>query len=249
MTADLFDRQARRLARQRGLRLADPFLLQTAFDDLLDRLAGIDRPRRDILLVGALDPAWPVRLAAGGARVTVVEPAAGEDEDRIAYPRDRFDAVIACGTLDTVNDLPLALRRLAASLKPDAPMLGALIGGNSFPLLRRALLAADGTVIAPRAHPRIDASSLAGLLASAGLTMPVIDVERTTIRYASLDRLVADLRAIGVPNLLTQRSRIGPGRAWQARLRAAFLRGADAGKAAETVETLHFIAWSPPGRD
>ncbi|MEO5809879.1 MAG: methyltransferase domain-containing protein, partial [Sphingomicrobium sp.] len=190
MTADLFDRDARRLARQRALRVADPFLLQAAFGDLLDRLAAIERPQRDILLVGAIDPTWSARLAAGGATVTVAEPAESEDEDRTGFPRTHFDAVVACGTLDTVNDLPRALGALAASLRPDSPLLGVLIGGNSFPRLRRSLLTADGPAASPRAHPRIEPSSLGTLLANAGLAMPVIDVERSAINYASLDRLV-----------------------------------------------------------
>lgn len=247
MTADLFDRQARRLARQRGLRLADPFLLQAAFDDLLGRLAAIDRPKRDLLLVGALDPAWPARLAACGVSVTVFEPAVDGDEDRGAFPATSFDAVIACGTLDTVNDLPRALAALAGSLRPDAPLLGALVGGNSLPQLRRALLAADGAAAFPRAHPRIDAAALSGLLAHAGLAMPVIDIDRTVIRYSSLARLVGDLRAIGATNALTQRSRRSPGQAWRSRLDALFMRNAAAAKTAEIVEILHFLAWSPPG--
>ena len=220
--------------------------LLAAFDDLLGRLAAIDRPKRDLLLVGVLDPAWPARLSVGGAAVTVFEPGLDGDEDRIAFPAARFDAILACGTLDTVNDLSRALDALARSLKPDAPLLGALIGGNSLPQLRRSLLAADGATAFPRAHPRIDAAALSGLLASAGLAMPVIDVERTIIRYSSLDRLVADLRAIGATNALTQRSRTCPGQAWRSRLEAMFMRDAVDGKAAETVELLHFLAWSSP---
>lgn len=250
MTADLFDRKARRLARQRALRLGDPFLLEAAFDDLIERLATIDRPKQELLLVGALGPAWLARLSGLGANVTLVEPATDEDEDRATFPLARYDAIVACGSLDTVNDLPLALCSLAQSLKPDAPLIGVCFGGNSLPLLRRSLIAADratheNAAISPRAHPRIDASSLGTLFGDAGLTMPVIDVQRISIRYASLDRLVADLRASAATNVLRARSRFTPGQTWRLRVAEEFMRGRVGGKVVETVEVLHFLAWSP----
>ena len=58
---------------------------------------------------------------------------------------------------------------------------------------------------APHVHPRIEASALAPLLEQAGLVRPVVDVDRVAVRYPSLMRLVADLRAMGATNLLEQR--------------------------------------------
>lgn len=253
MTADLFERKARRLARQRALRLGDPYLLEGTFDDLIERLATIDRPKQELLLIGALDPAWPARLSAFGANVTIVEPAIDDDEDRASFPLARYDAIVACGSLDTVNDLPLALHSLTRSLKPDAPLIGACFGGNNLPLLRRSLIAADrfardGGAVWPRTHPRIDASSFSALLGNAGLMMPVIDVQRFDIRYSSLDRLVADLRASGASNVLRARSRLNPGRTWRSQVAEEFMRGRVGGKVVETVEVLHFLAWSPASR-
>ena len=65
--------------------------------------------------------------------------------------------------------------------------------GGGRPDLRRA---------APHVHPRIEASALAPLLEQAGLVRPVVDVDRVAVRYPSLMRLVADLRAMGATSLL-----------------------------------------------
>ena len=63
----------------------------------------------------------------------------------------------------------VALRLIGRSLKPDAPLIGAIAGGNSLPALRAALIEAgryEGRIFA-RTHPRIDPGTLAQLLTSA----------------------------------------------------------------------------------
>ena len=248
MQQDLFDRRARRLRFARAFRRRDPFLLDRAFDDCLERLAAIDRPRDHLLFVGPAFAPWVERLRGLAGEITLLDPAM-EEEDQAALPQRHFDAVLAVGSLDSVNGLPAALAALVASLKPDSPLIGALIGGHSFPALRDALIHADrgSGAAAPRSHPRITAQSLAGLLQAAGLAMPVVDVDRLAVRYSSLGRLVADLRSAAATNFLAGRPRGYPGRRWAARLadRFAAAAGPD-GRTLETVETLHFLAWSRP---
>ncbi len=70
------------------------------------------------------------------------------------------------GTLDTVNELPLALRLIRRSMREDGALLGAVPGGDTLPQLRAAMRAADAlwACAAPHVHPRIEASALAPLL-------------------------------------------------------------------------------------
>src|SRR4029079_3661580 len=72
-----------------------------------------------------------------------------------------YDLVVAIGTLDTVNDLPLALRLLFAALTEDALLIGAISGGETLPKLRAAMRTADAVTGAasPHVHPRIEASA------------------------------------------------------------------------------------------
>jgi len=160
-----------------------------------------------------------------------------------------YDLMLAIGTLDSVNDLPLALRLIRHGLKEDSLLLGAASGGDTLPELRNAMRAADSAtgVAAPHVHPRIEASALAPLLADAGFVHPVVDIDRVAVSYKSLDRLVSDLRAMASTNILNGRPHfIGK----DARA-AAFTAFAEAGQDSRTVETfeiLHFAAWAPKER-
>ena len=107
------------------------------------------------------------------------------------------------------------------------------------------MLAADLSkgAATPHIHPQIDGPSLSALLGSVGLTEPVIDVDRVNVSYSSMDRLIADLRAMGCTNILAQRSRSPLSRGQVEIARSAFLDGEK--RAIERFELLNFAAWAP----
>ena len=229
------------------------FLFDRVFNECLDRLRDIPRRFSRTLLVGCPSPEWPAQIHQLADQVDVVDPgscfaasALGSqvEEDRFDFGEEQYDLCIAIGTLDTVNDLPLALGLLHRALKPGSPLLGAIPGGNSLPALRGCLIEAgraSGQVVA-RAHPRIEPSSLAGLLTAAGFTMPVVDVDRIRLRYRHLDDLVRDLRAMGATSTLAHRP--SPfGKAEAKRVREAFSIRQFEGRTEEIVEVLHFTGW------
>ena len=116
------------------------------------------------------------------------------------------------------------------------------------PSLRSAMLAADrlgGSGVAPRVHPRIEASAVAPLLQGAGFVMPVVDIDRVRLRYRALDDLVADLRAMGATNVLASRSSKPLSRTSLAAARSEFRRLGDEAGTVETIEILNFAAWTP----
>lgn len=166
------------------------------------------------------------------------------EEDRQDFGKRKFDLCIAVGTLDTVNDLPLALQRLCLALKPDSPLIGAIAGGNSLPALRASLIAAgraEGRVVA-RTHPRIDATSLARLLQAAGFSMPVVDIDRIAISYRNITALVRDLRAMGATSALAEQPPPMSKSAYQV-ASSEFQRLGNGERTEEMVEILHFLAW------
>lgn len=185
--------------------------------------------------------------------IVVMEPgtlfasrAGGEqiEEDHQDFGNQHLDLCIAVGTLDTVNDLPLALRRIGQALKPDSPLIGAIAGGNSLPALRASLIEAgraEGRVVA-RTHPRIDATSLSRLLQASGFAMPVVDIDRVAINYSSFEALVRDLRAMGATSTLQQRAPAFSKSEFRA-VSAEFQKMANNGRTEELVEILHFLAW------
>lgn len=256
MTRDPFDRHLRRLRRDRAARQGvDLFLLDRAFEDCIERVQGIARSFRRALLVGAATPAWRDALGRLVETVDVLDPApsfaaacggTAADEDRHDFGEACHDLVVAVGTLDTVNDLPIALRLIRRAMTGDACLIGAMAGGELLPALRAALIAGERESgrVAARVHPRIDGPTLTALLASAGFDQPVVDVDRVTLRYRTLTDLVRDLRAMGSTNVMDS-VRIPLGRNAWVRAAAAFEADGVDGRTAETVDILHFLAWTP----
>ena len=206
------------------------------------------------LLIGCPDPAWVERLGERAGEVDVRDPGpvfaskvAGEPliEEKWHPPEREYDLIVAVGTLDTVNDLPLALRLLRYAMRNDGLFIGALSGGDTLPQLRNAMRAADALEggAAPHVHPRIEASALAPLLSDAGFINPVVDVDKVAVSYQSLDRLIADLRAMGATNVLTARPRF-IGKAARAAAFTAFSERADRERTVEAFEILHFVGWT-----
>lgn len=254
--APQFDRQQRSLRRDRAARTGpELFLVERAFQDCLDRIGLAGRVFERALLIGCFDGSWPRRLEQWANRVDVREPAealalgAGGTvivEDEWEPPAEAYDLVLAVGTLDTVGNLPLALQLIRQAMTADSLLLGAMSGGHTLPTLRSSLRAADmvSGAAAPHVHPRVEASALAPLLQQAAFIDPVVDVDRIPVAYSSLDRLVADLRAMGATNVLTDRPRF-MSKAARSAAREAFASAGYDGRTVETFEVLYFAAWTP----
>ena len=247
----------RALRRDRAFRQGPAlFLLQRVFDDVLERIALVNRRFNAAMMIGCPDPTWADRAAEYVGHITTFDPGpkiaaaakgstAIEDADRLGNAD--YDLCIAIGTLDTANDLPLALANIRAALKDDALLIGAISGGETLPMLRSAMRAADTVsgLARPHVHPRIDGPSLSGLLGTVGFVNAVIDVDRVPVTYPSLQAEVADLRAMGATNILAERSRSPLTRLAVAAAADDFARHETDGRTVETFEILHFAAWTP----
>jgi SAM-dependent methyltransferase len=256
----LFDMRLRALRRDRAA-LVGPelFLFERAFEDCLERIALIQRRFAKALLIGCPDAGWPDRLRELAGEVDALDPgplfataAVGREvvEDEWQPEAGPYDLVLTIGTLDTVDDLPRALLAIRHAMQPDGLFIGALSGGETLPQLRRAMRAADQVSgeASPHVHPRIEASAFAALLSAAGFAMPVVDVDRVPVAYASFGRLIADLRAMGATNLLSARSRRPLSRKARDAAMTAFSDVGDGRRTVETFEILHFAAWTPAPR-
>ena len=243
VAADLFDQQQLALRRARALRQGpEQFLHDRAFEDILERLAFVQRPFGRALLIGSLDLAWRDRLSRIAGEVTVIEAA-----ELATLEPGTYDLCVAVGALDTVADLPTALLTLRFALRDDSLLIGALPGGDTLPTLRSAMRAADERMGAatPHVHPRIEPAGLTSLLGSAGFSMPVVDVDRVSVSYKSFADLVRDLRAMGATNVLKARSRRPLTRAAARAAAVEFMANSEEDRATEIFELLHFAAWTP----
>lgn len=244
------ERRHRARARMRQLQTlpdAARFMQDDMIEDVLDRLDFLRHDPQAVLLIGDYTGSLATSLVERGCAVIRADsvPGPGErplDEER-PYPFGTFDCVISLGTLDTVNDLPGALVHIRNALNPGGLAIASFVGAGSLPRLREAMLAADGDRPAARIHPAVDVRAGGQLLQRAGWARPVVDSRSLTVRYQTLDRLIGDLRAQGMGNVLS--SHASPlTKAMRETARTHFHAAAAAdGRTSEIFEILTLSGW------
>lgn len=203
------------------------FLLDHVAADLADRITGMTArfahgldlspraggPAAAISKTGKVSD-WV--LAPSGAPVKTPlsgseeYPVAVADEEWLPFAPASFDLVVSGLGLHRANDLPGTLIQINRALKPDGLFIAALFGGTTLSELKTCLTEAEVELTggaSPRVMPFADVSALGQLMSRAGFALPVADVERLTVRYATVFDLLADLRAMGETNALHARSR------------------------------------------
>lgn len=235
-----FDPRLRRLRAGR-MRTDARYLHRRSIDELAERLAAVTSELRDAFVLGP-DEELSTELREAGLNV-----AEGEAGTLIERP-GCYDLIASVGRLDTINDLPGALVLARRALRPEGLFLAAFAGAGCLPTLRRAMRAgeeAEGRGAAPRIHPQIDVRAAGDLMQRAGFALPVVDRDVIEVRYASLPRLVEDLRGMGATNQLAAQSAPPLGRIGLAAAIADFAAQASPdGKTAERFEIIHVSGWA-----
>jgi SAM-dependent methyltransferase len=259
MTPVVFDRDLLRARRARAAALGpSTFLIERAVEDLSDRLAAVLRYFDRAVDLGTPTDAVCRALAASGKVGTAIRTqgpsdaalAVIADEEALPFRDGALDLVVSALALQFVNDLPGTLIQIRRALKPDGLFLAALAGGDTLTELRQSFAAAEAEVeagISPRVAPFIDVRDLGALLQRAGFALPVTDVDRVTVRYASPVALMHDLRRMGATNPLLERSRRPLKRATLRRMTEIYVeRFADRdGRIRATFEIVWLSAWAP----
>ncbi|MCJ1479505.1 hypothetical protein MMC13_008191 [Lambiella insularis] len=131
-----------------------------------------------------------------------------QDEEYIPYPESTFDAVLSSLSLHWINNLPSLLSQVAHVLKPDAPFLATMFGGDTLYELRTALQLADldrRGGVSPHVSPLADVRDIGGLLGKAGFKMLTVDVDDIVVDYPTSFALMQDLQAMGEGNAVLGR--------------------------------------------
>jgi SAM-dependent methyltransferase len=271
----IFDRALLRRRRGRALALGpSTFLIERVAEELAERLATVLRRFDCAVDLGTPTPDLRRALAQSGKVGTVVaaDPLAaapslspllrargreGEaglavaaDEETLPFRDASLDLVVSGLALQFVNDLPGTLIQIRRALKPDGLLLAALAGGDTLTELRQAFAAAEAEIedgISPRVIPFADLRDMGALLQRAGFALPVTDVDRVTVRYASPLALMHDLRRMGATNPLVERRRRPLRRATLARTMEIYgERFADPdGRIRATFEIVWLSGWAP----
>lgn len=242
--------RAQRLARaeRRMVRDGVAFFLDRCLDDVSGRIEAVNRQFDDAVLIG------PERLLTDlqnrlAAKKRPKDFTAFRDSGAL-YSTAQFDLALSLLSLQSVNDLPGQLIQIRRKLKPDGLFIGAIMGGASLDGFRQALYQTDEQVlgqITPRLHPRVTYEQLAMLLTRAGFNLPVVDIDRFTVAYSGIDRLIHDLRDCGATNVLREQDKRVLTRSYYQALRDNYARIAarEDGKLVAEFEILWMTGWTP----
>src|SRR5262245_10111585 len=210
----VFDRTLLRVRRARALRLGPAkFLLERVAQELSERLSAVVRrfetavdlgtPADNLTRALANHPAIGSLVAAtprAGANCALIA-----DEEALPFANSSIDLVASALALQSVNDLPGTLVQVRRALKPDGLLLAALLGGDTLTELRQSFATAEAETeggVSPRVAPFADVREVGALLQRADFALPVTDVDRLVVRYASPFGLMDDLRRMGAAKAL-----------------------------------------------
>ena len=247
---EIFDAHLLAVRQRRGERRrarAESFLLRRMIEDLAERLGDVTRSFDRALLVAPTGARAALLGALPDGKVGTLEARTPDTHLGLGVEAGTHDLVVALLGPGLVNDLPGALIEMRRALRPDGLLVAAWLGGDTLAELRRALYGFDQASrggLTPRVHPSVSHVEAAALMGRAGLALPVVDVDRFTVRYRELGTLVGDLRDLGLTNALVARDRAYLGKGALAGMAAHYLRDAD-GRFPATFEVLWLTGWSP----
>lgn len=261
----VFDQPLIEARRRRAFLQATPkadFLLNIAAQELVDRLDVVERHFDKAVELHGYTGRTAELLSQTGktteiCRVETDAIFAGDGKyirvsplETVPLEPQSVNLVVSPLSLHLTNDTPGAFIQVRRALKPDGLFLAAIPGSGTLQELREVLLATESEMTggaSPRVIPFADVRDIGGLLQRAGFALPVTDTETYTVRYATLFALLKDLRAMGMTNPLTGRSRKPLTRKFF--LRAAEIyadRFSDAdGRIRATFSIIYISGWAP----
>lgn len=170
------------------------------------------------------------------------------EEGPLLFEPASFDLILSSLSLHWINDLPGVLGQINNLLKPDAPFIGAMLGGDTLFELRTSLQLAEQERrggISPRVSPLADVRDCGGLLQRAGFKMLTVDVDDIIVDYPDTFALMQDLQLMGESNAVLGREMGAIGRDVLLANEAIYreLHGNEDGSIPATFRTIYMIGW------
>jgi malonyl-CoA O-methyltransferase len=167
------------------------------------------------------------------------------DVRRLPFTDATVDIAASNLMLQWCDDLDSAFGEVRRVLKPDGLFAFTTFGPDTLRELRAAWAAVDGY---SHVNTFIDMHDIGDALVRAGLTEPVLDVERVTLTYPDVLALMRDLKVIGAHNVTAGRPRGLLGRGTLRRLEAAYESARRSGSIPATYEVVYGAAWGSAGK-
>jgi malonyl-CoA O-methyltransferase len=234
------------------------FVHATTRDGLLARLEPLLVDAKTVVDLGAATGAASRRLSKRfkGAHVISIDIAHGmlrrarskklwlskgsfaqADASSLPLPNGSVDVIFSNLLLPWFDDPGPAFSEIARVLRKGGVFAFATLGPDSLQEISRAWRQVDD-----RAHVNRfpDMHNLGDGLVNAGLSDPVLDIDRLSVSYETCERLFADLTAVGARNSLEQRTRGLTGRKHFAEMTD---RLSDAGRIDLDLELVYGHCW------
>ncbi len=261
----IFDRGllTRRRNRIAATAASHDFLLQRAADDMAERLSLVQRRFATVLVLGAHHGVVSrmARTLAGCESVVSLdsarqllaiceEPRVEASEEALPFAPETFDLVLSAHALETVNDVPGLLAQTRRILRPDGLLLATFAGGATLTELRQSWLLAESELTggaSPRVAPFAEVREAGAVLQRVGFALPVADSDTLTVTYATPLALMAELKAMGMSNMLAERSRTPVTRRLLLRAAEVYVErfGLANGRVPATFEIITLTGWAP----
>ena len=162
------------------------------------------------------------------------------DIENLPFADGVFDLIFSSLTLQWCNDLQATMEGLLRVLKPGGLLLFSTFGPDTLKELRACWQQVDSAV---HVNDFVDMHDVGDIMLQTGFADPVMEAETITVNYASVDRLMLDLRAIGA-NTLAPGHRTGlTAPAALANLRRAYERFRVDQQLPATYEVVYGHAW------
>jgi malonyl-CoA O-methyltransferase len=159
------------------------------------------------------------------------------------------DVIVSSLMLQWCDPLDPAFAEIRRVLKPDGFVAFSTLGPDTLRELRTAWAEADGA--SPgynHVNHFTDMHDIGDALVRAGLSEPVLDVDRMQLTYPDALSLMRDLKAIGAHNVTAGRPRGLMGRRRLRRMQDAYEAFRRDGRLPATYEVVYGVAWGAAGR-
>ena len=172
------------------------------------------------------------------------------DATRLPVADASIDVVVSSLMLQWCDPPDPAFAEIRRILKPAGLFAFSTLGPDTLRELRSAWAEAeDGTDHAyNHVNHFTDMHDVGDALVRAGLSEPVLDVDRMQVTYADSLALMRDLKAIGAHNVTAGRPRGLVGRAKLKRMQHAYEAFRRDGRLPATYEVVYGVAWGAAGR-
>ncbi|MDB6044124.1 MAG: Malonyl-[acyl-carrier protein] O-methyltransferase [Gammaproteobacteria bacterium] len=167
------------------------------------------------------------------------------DAMRLPFADASVDVVVSSLMLQWCDPPDRAFTEVRRVLKPGGLFAFSTFGPDTLKELRSAWAEADGY---NHVNHFIDMHDVGDALVRAGLTEPVLDVDRMQLTYPDALALMRDLKAIGAHNVTAGRPRSLVGRSRLRRMQNAYEAFRRDGRLPASYEVVYGVTWGAAGR-